>query len=316
MQRTLCILLTLGLATPAIVPSLEAHAADASNDVQLFLNRAADGSLALTEKAPSSRNATTWTLKGSYYGDQGLKLVVPLSDPNPNWVLDESQGADGWITYKFKQTRSGTLNPMQGYNYGSFHWLMVEGARSSEMRQDCVRPNQTNDYDCDEYRYVAAFPGHEDGGAPHTHGDGTDADRGLLSGDLQWLLTYTVPPCSSLTSLCSYAGSRTDYEFSVVLDGTTFLHYVAVDEDHPAAPASDASPASNETGNQTEGDGNETASEDGNETGNQTGEGSEGNAFRPQPYDAQTAMGTAPGAGLGAILATIAVGIALRRRRA
>lgn len=319
MQRTLCLLLTLGLATTALLPSLQAHEEDAFDEVKLFLNRGEDGKLGLTSLAPSSRNATTWTTGGHYYTSEGLKVEIRLTDPNPNWVLDEDRGATGWVQYSFKQTKGGSLlSPLQGYNYGSFAWTLVEGERSSPMTHECATWNETYDYRCDAYHYQADFPGHGAKPTPHTHGDGTDAERGLMSGDLEWVLTYTVPPCTSST--CFLGGQQMKWEFSIVLDGTTFLQYAAIDEEHPVeAPVDPA--AGNATDNDTEA-GNETAGDDpsgapGNETGNETGNGSEGNSFRPRAYNAQGADGTAPGAGIGAILATIGVAsVMMRRRRA
>jgi hypothetical protein len=315
MLRTPCLLLLIGLATSTLIGASQAQQAAPEGGVRLYLNRHADA-LGLTSLAPSARNATTWSTQGRYFPDQGLSIKIPLSDPNPNWLVDETAGVEGWVDWSFTQKPMGTVD-VWGHRSGVFAWKVVEGERSTTLTQTCTVPNQTYHYSCDQYRYLGTFPGHEGAGSPHTHGDGTDAKRGLLSGDVQWVLTYTIPPCKSLD--CLPYGSSMAWTFSVRLDGSTFLRYHVVGEQAPKAAAPAHGPAvSNQTGNQTAGAGGSTANGTSpGQSGNTSGNGSAGGAFRPRAYDARRAQATAPGAPVGAMIAAVAgAAMVARRRRA
>lgn len=324
--------LVAGLSLTLLTASLVAATAAAHEepppgiDVVQYFN-AQDGALVLSPLAPSARNPTTWSTSGLYDPRRGLDISIPLNNSDPNFVVEESPGVDGWIAWSFKMTSTSSTPTLFGQS-SKFAWSLVEGERSSPMLLDC---RYGDPYYCKKDKkeplYRAAFPGHEGAGKPHTHGDGTSADQGLASGDFEWLIRFTIAPCSTLS--CPVLWTQYKYTFSVQIDGSTFVHYVAQQALPPPEPVPPVSPPASDENATTPPDGNQTggnstgppSNETGNNTGGQGGNksvghggGSAASRFLPSGYQAQAA-GAASGLSAFAVAAGVAVaGLLLRRR--
>lgn len=324
MFRSLVAGLSLTLLTASLVAaSAAAHEEPPPGvDVTQYFN-VRDGTLVLTPLPPVAKNPTTWSQSGSFDPRRGLKLAIPLNNSEPGFVVDETPGVDGWISVSMSFKYTGTSSLLY-HPSGTFTWSLVEGARSAKMSLDCRYGDPRYcERDGKEPIYRAAFPGHEGKGRPHTHGDGTSADAELTAGEFGWLLTYTVAPCSTLS--CPILWGSYTYTFSVVVDGSTFAHFIAKAAPPPEAPAPpDTNATAPADGNQTGGGqgGNSTgppSNNTGNNTGGQSGNksagsGSAGSRFLPSGYRAEPA-GTASGASVFAVAAAVAVaGLLLRRR--
>lgn len=280
-----------------------------------------DGAVVLSKEAPLVKDPGTWTLTGSFYAREGLKIEIPLANVDPSATVIEDQAVTGWISHSFSMKSSSTT--LFGPGSGSFAWSLVEGSRASNLVIDC---RYNDPYYCErdakETRYVGTFPGHGPDARPHTHGNETHRTDGLEAREFGWLLTYTIPPCSSL--LCPAAYGSYQYTFTLLVDGTTFVEYwvdgaTAADpvvEEEAAETLTDAPADDNATDNTT---GNSTDPDDGNSTSNNTtGHGSSGSSadtgFGPQSYNVQP-KGKAPGLPLAGLVVALIAGLGFTRRR-
>ncbi|MBI2077984.1 MAG: hypothetical protein HYT80_06385 [Euryarchaeota archaeon] len=325
MRTPLALLAAAGIAISAFAVPATAHDEPQAGEVDAFyyLNGSPGEALRLTELAPSSANETPWSISGWFDPNRGATIQVPLTNPDADDVVNESAGVHGMVSYKMSFTRSGTS--VLSYTPAvRFDWTMVVGKRASPFQNKCIEDRDAVDRyghpykECVEYGWVAAFPGHEGTGRPHTHGDGTSADAGLASGDFSYLMTFTIKPCGSVYN-CPILWSQWQYHLQVLTDGTGFVHYFAADPD-PAPPAEvveDTAADANATDESAADDGNQTAEDDGSpDDGNSTssGEGSAENGFRPAVYHAQP-DGKSPGVSAVALLGgLLGMGLWFRRR--
>lgn len=289
---------------------------------QTFFFQGTPAGLVLSPRAPSANESTTWTKSGEYSTTSGLLVRIPIENPVPELLVDESGGVDGTVTWSFKQ-QPATALPFVSYgNYGTFSWYLIEGARSARMTEPCTKYNSTSyKYEpCQgrHGRYNAEFPGHAGAGTPHSHGEGTQ----LNASDFSWLLEYRVAPCNGLTCVPGYTMK---YSLSIVVDGTTFVHYDAraPPREEPAEAAEAEDPCHHEGGgNETQapdGSGNETGNSEGpagNETSNETASQPAG-ASGAQDFRVRDARGTAPGVPVfGIVVAGLAAAWMRRRNHA
>ena len=280
-----------------------------------------DGSVILAKDAPLVKEPGTWTTSGTFSARDGLRIEIPLANTDPLASIVEDQAVSGWIDHTFSMRASSPATTIIGPGYGTFAWTLVEGARASELLVDC---RYNDPYYCErdgkEARYTGTFPGHGPDARPHTHGNQTHRTEGLQAREFSWLLTYTIEPCSTLS--CPPLSSNFDYEFSLLVDGTTFVEYwVDGASAAPAAPAVDADAAAdvpaddNATDNSTEPADND---EDNSTSNNTAGEGSSSSnadsGFGPQSYKVQP-KGQSPGLPLAGFVVALLAGLAFSRRR-
>lgn len=282
-----------------------------------------DGAVILSKEAPLIKEPGTWTTSGTFDSRDGLRIEIPLENVEPLATVVEDQGVSGWIAHSFSMRATSTT--LFGPSYGDLQWTLVEGARDSELLLDC---RYNDPYYCErdqkEARYNGTFPGHGPDARPHTHGNETHRTDGLQAQEFTWLISYTIPPCDTLT--CPVLSSDLEYTFSLIVDGTTFVEYwidgaapaeAEVDEETTEVLAD--APSDNATDNATD-NGTEPADpDDGNGTDNNTsGKGSSSgtanSGFGPQSYNVQPA-GKSPGLPLAGFVVALIAGLAFTRRR-
>ncbi len=282
-----------------------------------------DGAVVLSKQAPLVKEPGTWTATGTFNSRDGLKIEIPLANVDPSAKVVEDQGVTGWISHSFSMKSSSTT--IFGPGSGSFSWNLVEGSRASKLVIDC---RYNDPYYCQsdkkDVRYVGTFPGHGPDARPHTHGNETHRTDGLEAREFGWVLTYTIPPCSSLS--CPVLYGNYQYTFNLVVDGTTFVEYWvdgATPAPEPAAPeaepVADAPADDNATDNATDNSTDPADPDDGNSTSNNTsGKGSSSgkadSGFGPQSYNVQP-KGKAPGLPLAGFVVALIAGLAFSRRR-
>lgn len=320
--------LLLALVTALVVPATaSAHEEESPGTavVQYFAQK--EGALVLSDLPPPASAPEVWVQEGLFSPRTGLVIEIPLENVRGTDAVAEDEGVAGWVEVSFKAVSSSTVPNFFYSPYGSLKWTLVEGARSAGLLMDC---RYNDPYYCERDgkapMYVGHFPGHGPDAKPHTHGDGTDAAEPLWSGDFQWMLRYTVSPCSVYS--CPVTVSSYRYQFSVLTDGSTFVQYASSaigsapqPEPEPEADAPE-DPDNSTQGNGTEpgdpGDpgGNSTDPDNGTSSGNGSANGSAGApGFGPRLYAAQP-RGSAPGLPVAGLALAVAGGafVAARRR--
>ena len=105
-------LTALGLLTLTALVAATSVAADTGPGtvVHQYFNEK-DGNLTFTTTAPLVRNPATWTTTGTFRTDQGLHLVIPIANADPNDIVLEDNGTHGWISVHtaVKPVSSGTV---------------------------------------------------------------------------------------------------------------------------------------------------------------------------------------------------------------
>lgn len=294
--------LVLATVVTLLVPLAAAHepAEDDEDDPDYFLN-ARDGELYLSHLAPSAMNATTWS--HAMGDDPQDRVTVHLDVPPPVYDVNESAGVSGAIRAHVD------CNP-------DLYWYcdrvamtvdLVEGERHATLGQWSLSSYERT------FHFDGDFPGHGNQEGPHTHGDGSDADRPLRTGDIAFEVTFEYR--GTFGSGVGLASG--DYTVHVSIDGHSFAHVDAASG--PMAP--EPAPANEtESGNQTNATG-----PSGNETGPNGTDGGNGTAQGNATNSSASSTGTAgdgfvyladntvdsPGFGLLALV--VAVGLGIRR---
>jgi hypothetical protein len=291
-------LVLVGLLLVPTAASQEEPPAGLAIPLKYFLNAEGEN-LTLTNLAPSAANATTWTVEldgDQWYGPSTVALDLPV--PAPRFLVNESQGVEGAITGSY-ECETSTLSFCGGVTIRVY---LVEGERQVTLLDRGLSTSERT------FQFAGDFPGHGGDEGPHTHGDGSSADRGLFTDDF----VFRVVLSAEDDTLSNYAFGHQTYTVDLQIDGVSFAHVWAL---APAPAAPDAASANQtappQPGNTTEppGPGNNTTG--GNATNSSQGSGLGGGAYS---LDTDS-MAQAPGpGGLGFLAAVAAAGWAFARR--
>lgn len=254
--------------------------------VDHYLKTGPDGKLGLSHLPPSAASATTWTVDVK----TGESKAIVISFPTPAFEVDEAIDIAGKIRVESHLLYAGPLPFNLGYDYPEVQVDLVEGERSVRLAAG---------YAQGERDLKGSYPGHGAGGAPHTHGDGSDASRGLYTSDLQVRLTFKVRP-----SAFSEPINHRTWEIAVHVDGTSFLRLAKAGDVPVAEPVAKPAPTPPEP----------APEEPKEEPQAENGTGPEGQppASSPQEDDEQRTLSTfvtSAGAPAGAVLAAALAGM-------
>ncbi len=281
-----------------LVPLAAAHepAPDTDDDLDYYLN-ARDGALYLSHLPPSAMNATTWT--HAMGDDVDDTVTVRLDVPAPVYDVNESAGVSGAIR------AAAECDP-------DIYWY-CDAVRMSVELVEGDRRVQLGDWSLSSYdrtySFDGDFPGHGYDEAPHTHGDGSDADRPLRTDDVSFDITFRYG--GTFGSGLGLASG--EYEVAVHIDGHSFAHLDAASGPKAPEPApANETVGGNET-NATGPSGNETGP-NGTAGGNSTNSSSS-SAGAPGDARVYVADNTVDSPGLGLLAALAAVGLGIRRAR-
>jgi hypothetical protein len=309
-------LATAILATSPTAADGGADESPSGRSVHLYFD-VKDGALVLSPEPPLIQDPGTWTVSGFFDSRRGLRIEVPVENPNPDVVVFEDQGVSGWIAQSFVKKQQGSIPSVFGPAAGSFSWTLVEGSQQSKLVLDC---RYNDPYYCGrdkvDPRYVGEFPGHGEAARPHRHGNQSAPSPSLRAGEFSWMLAYTIPPCTSLT--CPPLSSTYQYTWTLQVDGTTFVEYYVEDAATPP-PVTDLPPseeATNETGNESppaEPEDPSAGNSTGNTTSSQGSSTAAGPAVRVEGYRVEP-RGSAPTMQILGVLGALGAAVALRRR--
>lgn len=298
--------LAFAIVLTLLAPLAAAHEPEeATTDKLDYYLNASDGTLYLSHLAPSAMNATTWTyVMGDDWDDT---VTVRLDVPPPVYDVNETAGVAGAIR------AAAECDP-------DVYWY-CDAVRMSVELVEGERRVELGDYSLSSYdrtfHFDGEFPGHGNDEAPHTHGDGSDADRPLRTGDIAFEITFryagTFGSGLGLTS--------GDYQVSVYIDGHSFAHLDAASGPMAPEPApSNATDSGNQT-NATGPSGNETGP-NGTGNGNGTAGGNATNSSSSSAGDPGEGLVfladntvDAPGFGLLAVVAAVGLGIRRFQKR-
>lgn len=252
-----------------------------------YLLKDEDGKLGASGLPPSAKNETSWSTR-VHPQDEGpltpfqtylvASKKVRLTLPEPDYVLDESKGVRGEVRASARLLSDagdpiGLPWSLQFTEYSKvLHVDLVEGKRSVNLARASLHDHPYS------LKFDGAYPGHDKpgcgpnstwppyahpcsgsgGAAPHTHGDGSDPDRGLFLSDLAIELEFRLESNFPTQSL-----SHGTYQFTVQIDGRSFVHLEAVPEVAPKPmTAPDEADEDAEASDEDSEDEEETASED------------------------------------------------------
>lgn len=194
--------------------------------VDHYLLKDAEGQLGISYKAPSAANATTWTA----HVKSGDSKTFDLEFPTPAFEVDEAIDLAGRLKIGVRpQYQEGQFYNPFAYDHVSVRVELVEGERSVNLGYA---------YYSSEIELKGSYPGHGKDGAPHTHGAGNDAARGLYTSDLLVRITFIVEKSWFPVTLPSQFG---EWIFEVHIDGKSFLRLAKAGE-APTEPAPEAEP--------------------------------------------------------------------------
>ncbi len=240
------------LATIVVLLALPGAAADAGCvdhagvELDFYLLEAGDGSLGLSGLAPSARNETGWKVRVHSDGVHEAEQRIRMAFPSPEYALDETIDVTGYLGVEAQRLEHpGPLQVHIGSQPTMVDVLLVEGDRSSSLGNSYgggCWTMPTWSYSCSPHAMdlLGAYPGHGSAAGPHTHGDGADAERPLYLSDLEIEMVFRVGAVSPPIPV----PMASQYEFTVTIDGNSFLHLVAVGPaEDPSPPLIESTPA-------------------------------------------------------------------------
>jgi hypothetical protein len=300
MNRTFGILLLIASLVVPVAAAQDA-APDARDDTTTYYLNQSDGGLVLTLLPPSAANHSSWRMEmNSGYGGREVSLFFGL--PGPVAAVNETAGFSGNVSIGYVCEEELLLTWCDSLDFDVYLW---EGNRSVHALNTYLYG--TYGGQPETYSFGGDFPGHGDKAAPHTHGNGSGADRPLLTSDLVFELRFT----EASTILDVLDSGR--HVIDIYVDGTgfaalqTFGALEAAQEATAAAP-DDGSGAGNAT------DGNATGNGTANGTSSAGGDDWETVEHRSSAGEAPTmAVPSVPPVAVLVALAA-AAGFALRRR--
>jgi hypothetical protein len=306
---------TLVLVTALVMPLAAAHddaPATQSERLDHYLN--SDGqNLTLTHLPPSAANASEYRVSLYSYGGypSPARTTLVLALPAPQRTINESFGVNGLVSARYSCVAASTVPGCGGVQLTV---NLLEGKRSVTLAKAQLSTSER------AYGLSGQYPGH---GAyrqtPHTHGDGSSADRPLYTSDiaLQFVLEETQ------TTTSQFLRGYSIYQVAFGIDGQSVFRVWAEPQPQAAPPVVEENEtAPGNEGNETApGDeGNETAVPDdetsyGNSTANATA--GQGSSAQSQVYtvDSSGSDARVPGPGIAWVMAAVgAAGLIMRRR--